>query len=406
MMMTRGNEMPNEWGVRFQAALARLGVAPAAQLILSRKDTLRVGFDLADVAEKDREAAIALKLLRYLGESPAGYAWKSQGSRTDVWYWKMAAPAGYRYAPEQLFRTALPAGISLVRCAVGFELCEVKDAQLLGSRWFSDVPNEAQIQDFASDPSKTAGLTVKPVVVGVSRGMSAGWKLGNNAVKSPVGGASQDRLPLLPALGVFIACAALTFLATDYWMTLKRIETATAENAQLKKSASAAVEVRTELDQVQASLAPLRQAQPKFSQLGTMARVAKSGVASELADVRMAEWEYRSGKLRMVLTLGPRSKRMEDVVQAIEGSKILKNLRITPGSTPAALIVQGDLVDMSQLAPLAMPTRPEINRLFPAMASVRSSTASQLPTAPASPLPLKAPQIAPGSVGRPSGVRQ
>jgi hypothetical protein len=263
MMMMHGGEKPIEWMVRLRAALARWGLASPASLPLNRRDTLRVGFDLADVPEKDRESALALKLLRYLGEQPAGYAWKSQGARVDVWYWRKAAPAGYRHVPEQLLRQELPTGLSLITCTVGYELCEVKSGQLIASRWFDELPTEAQIQDFASDPGKNDARLVKPVRVSTSRSLLKGWKLGGKDLKALPGAQINPKLSVLPALGVCTACAVISFFALDHFTTLERVKVIKAQAAELKKSASAAVAVGAELDAIQAQLAPLRQVEPR-----------------------------------------------------------------------------------------------------------------------------------------------
>jgi hypothetical protein len=291
-------------------------------------------------------SSIALQLGHLTGLARPGFAWRTDGSQAEVWYWDEAAagtPAlkpGTLPCPEMLLRAGLSDGLHLVRCLEGFEAISVAQGRAQRTRWFAGLPEalswQAFVQDAGADPAAHPVPDAQTMNLGDLPGRA--WSI-QTSMLSPLSNASWAILAAVTLVG------AAFFALLSYQLKLsQRVDALQQEHAAVAKESGVALRLQQQIESQRQQLGVVAAVQPKVLQLKVMARMADAGVFDEDTKVSLQEWEYRNHRIRLQFAVPAEGFVLSEFLESIEKLGLFSEVRLLPGTPPQTVGLQAVLV--------------------------------------------------------------
>lgn len=317
--------------------------------------------------------AARLQLTQYMPAGPFGFVCRAQTHGYVVaWAWVIDGSAGSPRRNGSWPESAAdePAqGLRLIRRSPGFEAQQWAGGELLHSRWFATLPDDAEWQRFARgcgvDPQSHP--LPAPEAAQQLRRLSRAWLAGDNLpAADPWQGWHWQAALLL--LGV-IASAALGL----HLQAREQLRIDTLRLKALRSSREASLQARMRFEQASTELGALSALAPKLSQLELLDRVVASGIfapikrtestkaaaaapnlvpsmppgvgAPEIALTRLLDWDFRNGQLKVTLELPERDVTLLDITRRLEAVPGLGVLRVGQDSAGNTLTLSGTVAE-------------------------------------------------------------
>lgn len=304
--------------------------------------------DLSQVPLRARAQALSLQLAQFSPYPATGHHAVWQNGRALVWYWDQAAversmveaglaPQRVGLLPESVLYAPGTSGLRLIRNLQGVEAQCWQDDRLLQSRWWKEVPGAAEWLAFQRDiglagesrpPDPPTPLQLDlhhaPQLSSSDGGAAAGWR-------------DERALYALLALALFIPTA---------WIGAKLIKSELAQRAVLASTAEPERRALPQLDAREQALRAAARCQalseldPYPGQLELMARVAS---ALPKGATYLKEWDFRDGKLKIVLVIQNSALSSSGLVDALQKAGGFENVQVAPGNDPKVLAINMDV---------------------------------------------------------------
>lgn len=317
--------------------------------------------------------AARLQLTQYMPAGPFGFICRAQTHGYVIaWAWVIVGSAGSPRRrgnwPESASDDTTQ-GLRLLRRSAGFEAQQWAGGELLHSRWFATLPDDAEWQRFARgcgvDPQ---GYPLpEPTVARQLRRPSRAWLAGDNLPAADPWQGWHWQVGLL-LLGC-IAAAALGL----HLQAREQLRIDTLRLTALRSSREASLQSRMRFEQASAELGTLSALAPKLSQLELLDRVVASGIFApikkseptkpapvapslapgmppgaglpELALTRLLDWDFRNGQLKITLELPERDMTLLDITRRLEAVPGLGVLRVGQDSAGNTLTLSGTVAE-------------------------------------------------------------
>ena len=305
--------------------------------------------DLAQVPLAGRAQALRLQLSQLSPFASTGHCVVWRGSKALLWFWdatlvqRCMAEAGVKSKrvmvwPESVLVAPGAPGLRMVQTLQGVE-AQLWDAagSLVASRWWPALPDAAEWLLFERDlglpaTARTAEVPqvlVLPLQTQVQLRSTAG---GDGAFWRDV---------RLAYAGLGLALWVPTVGGSRGWLK------ASQAYAQIKAAADAAAQVaqplvlaREEALRLAARSQALAALAPYPTQLDLMAQVAG---ALPSGAVQFREWDFKDGRLKVVLVLQNDAVTSSALVAALQKLGGLNNIQAVPGNDPKVLALNMDV---------------------------------------------------------------
>lgn len=304
--------------------------------------------DLTQVPVAGRVQALRLQMGQLSPFAQTGHCVVWQGGRALLWFWDAAmvqramvdagvAPKRVPVWPESVMVSPGAAGLRLVKTLQGVE-AQFWDAAgaLVASRWWPAVPDAAEWLLWERDlgrPASERAAVVPPVLALPVQGRVQWRSVG-------AGGAvwRDERLAY--------ALLGLALWVPSAWWGVGWIKASQAQ-AQAQAAVSAAnkaaqplVLAREEALRLSARAQALAALAPYPTQIDLMAKVAG---ALPSGAVQFREWDFKDGRLKVVLVLQNDAVTSSTLVAALQKVGGLDNIQAVPGNDPKLLAINMDV---------------------------------------------------------------
>ncbi len=308
--------------------------------------------DLSHVPLRERARALSLQVGQFSPFAASDHYALWQEGRALVWYWDREyvqrsmteaglAPERVRVLPESVLYKQGTSGLRLIRNLQGAEGQFWEDGCLLQSRWWKVVPDAAEWLAFQRDlglggekrqveapPPLGLELHQTPQLVSSARGEGANWR--------------DERLVYaLLVLALFIPTA---------WTGAKLIKSDLSRRsvldlaAELEGNAMPRIKARDQTLRAAARSQALLNLDPYPNQLELMARVAG---ALPKGATYLKEWDFRDGKLKIVLVMQDDALSSSTLVGALQKAGGFDNVQAASGTDPKVLVINMDVDGVS-----------------------------------------------------------
>lgn len=319
--------------------------------VLPRHECRFVVLDMDGVPIKLVESALALQLKQLTGCSEPGFAFRVDDGQASVWYWDETpgrSEAGGRLGrenearcapwPETLLKVFPSQNVVLAKCVEGVEALVWRDGRIYRARWFATAPSETQWTAFLRDGGMPDREPAHVQTLPLRGHPPAGWRLHSRHLR-PMPATWWGAA----AAGLF--GAILIVFALVYEFKLDRAiaqERAIVSDIGARNAGTIALQER--ISDISDFVVRLGLEEPKVSQIGLMSEMAASGLFDETGAVSLMEWEYRSGRLRMLFALPAESGPLQAFLEKIETVPSLEQIRLLPDSPPRTVAVQARVI--------------------------------------------------------------
>ena len=308
--------------------------------------------DLSHVSLRERARALLLQLGQFSPYAGSDHYALWQDGRALVWYWDREsvqrsmseaglAPERVRVLPESVLYAQGTSGLRLIRNLQGVEGQFWQDGRLLQSRWWKDVPDAAEWLAFQRD----LGLG------GETRQAQAPTPLGLQLHHEPqMGSSAGGEIANWRDERVFYALLLLVLFIPTAWIGAKLIKSDLARRAvldltaELEGKAMPQMKAREQALRAAARSQALQNLDPYPNQLELMARVAG---ALPKGATYLKEWDFRDGKLKIVLVLQNNAFSSSALVGALQKAGGIGNVQAAPGTDPRVLAINMDVAGVS-----------------------------------------------------------
>ncbi len=311
--------------------------------------------DLSHVPQRARAQALSLQVAQFSPYAATGHHAVWQNGRALVWYWDQAAvqrsmaeaalvPQRVRVLPESIMYAPAASGLRLIRNLQGVEGQCWQDDRLLQSRWWNDVPGAAEWLAFQRDiglagdrrqldapPPLKLELHHTPQLSSSAGGEAAGWR--------------DER--------AVYAMLILALSAPTAWLGAKLIKSELAQRAvlastvELERKALPQFNAREQAMRAAARVQALHDLDRYPNQLELMARVAG---ALPKGATYLKEWDFRDGKLKIVLVIQNVAFSSSALVGALQKAGGFENVQVAPGNDPKVLAISMDVTSAGTAA--------------------------------------------------------
>lgn len=310
-------------------------------------------FDVGQIPRRYVMSSVRLQIMQTSGFRSPGFACRIEGGSAHIWFWEedgglpmaeqdAAKQVGKEFQPwpEPLMRTPLPDGLHLVACGQGYDAVAIENGAIRRTRWFRRLPDVdawvAFVRDSGRDPKTHAFPSIEHPAP-LSR-PQRGWRL------------SSSLVPAMPWLAWGGAAAlalagSLLIIAGIYSFKLNTlIESEEQELARLRHDNAAAISLQQEASKQRAYLAALEKDRPLLTQLDLLGEFAATGLLGAPGGVGIWEWEYRSGRLRILFSVPDEGFNLSDFLLRLEAMPIFGDIRLVPDSPRGTVGIQASLV--------------------------------------------------------------
>jgi hypothetical protein len=305
--------------------------------------------DLSQVPLRARSQALTLQVGQFSPYPSTGHHAVWQNGLALVWYWDRSAversmveaglsPQRVVVLPESVLYARGTSGLRLIRNLQGIDAQHWQDERLLHSRWWKELPGAADWLAFqrdiglfgenrASDPPTPLKLELHhaPQLSSSAGGEAAGWR-------------DERALYALLALALFIPTV---------WIGAKLIKSELAQRAVLastvepERKALPQLDAREQALRAAARCQALHELDPYPDQLELMARVAS---ALPKGATYLREWDFRDGKLKIVLVIQNSALSSSALVDALQKAGGFENVQMAPSNDPKVQAINMDVI--------------------------------------------------------------
>lgn len=298
-------------------------------VVLARSELVYCCLEVSKIPAARRSQFIERQALKFSPFSNSRYFSHELEGRAQLWIWdtdwekrrRSELPVGserLEWVPETVLHPQGGSGFQLVACAEGFDLQYWQNDVLLASRFFHSAPDQIDRLRFAQGCNAIA--TECPEVP--LQWLPAPWTYTPSSWKDWL----TDEQVLYPAIAaalafvIFLQVGVITAVNLRESLAERRIES-------LRSGLVTRLDMQQEAELTRIVNAEWRRLVGAPSQLELLAEVtSKLG----FANYELAEWDYNSGSLRLVIT-DPNAKTREYVTRLAQSS-FFDSVRIEPGA--------------------------------------------------------------------------
>jgi len=313
-------------------------------LLISRALLHYVSLDIARIPERQAESALRLQLIGVSPYARFGFAWERLGGSASVYFWdaarieSMLGEAGLEsndvlMIPEPFLRQAAPEGVSLQQCAEGFEAVYSRSGLRLSTRWWPNRPNEFDWRDFLRDAGLVENVAAEPLEMPWLKKPSPNVHLPKAGFKA---GASEAGLY---KAAVIAYGAAVAVLAAEDVQLLRGTEKMQEKIEELRPKVEGALHFRDEAEKLQKRVLQLMANEDRARQVNLMAAITATGVGQR-SGILLQEWEFREGKLKIVLLSPKGSINRVEYLNRLAGVPGLENVKLLSDGNPQTIIAE------------------------------------------------------------------
>lgn len=304
--------------------------------------------DLSHVPLRARAQALSLQVAQFSPYPATGHYTVWQTGLALVWYWDEAAvrrglaevnldPRRVRVLPESVLYVPGASGLRLTRNLQGMEAQRWQNGRLLQSRWWKEIPGAGEWLAFQRDiglPRENRQPDVPPPL---ELEMHHTPQLSSSAGAEVSCWRDERVLYTLLVLALFIPTA---------WIGAQLLKSELARRAVLASTVEPELRALPQLEAREQALRAASRGQvlqaldPYPSQLDLMARVAN---ALPKGATYLKEWDFRAGKLKIVLVIQNSALSSSALVSALENAGAFENVQVAPGSDPKVLAINMDI---------------------------------------------------------------
>lgn len=309
--------------------------------------------DLAQVPEAARAQALLLQIPQFSPYPNTGHYAAWQHGCALVWYWDQDAllrsMAGVGLAsqrvrvwPESVLYAPLGSGLRLVKNLHGVEGQWWQDGRLRQCRWWKETPDAQEWLAFQRDmglvlearqlevpPAQSLALQAAPTLrSAASAGLSGGWR--------------DERLAY--ALGAVLLFSPTAWIGAGMLKTQLALQDVRTTSGAVEAQARPLLEARDQALRIASRNQALLALDPYPDPLDLMARIAG---ALPKGRAYLKEWDFKDGKLKVVLVTQGDALSSSALVGALQLAGGFDNVRIAPGTDPKVLVINMDVVRTS-----------------------------------------------------------
>lgn len=304
--------------------------------------------DLSHVPLDARAQALSLQVAQFSPHPATGHYAVWRNGRALVWYWDQAAVQRgmaeedlsvrrVRVLPESVLYVPGTSGLRLIRNLQGVEGQCWQDDRLMQSRWWKDVPDAAEWLAFQRDIglARESRQSEAPQILNLELNHTP--QLSSSAGGEAAGWRDERAVYALLALALFTPTA---------WIGAKLIKAELAQRATLASTVELEAKALPQFDAREQALRAAARANalggldPYPSQLELMARVAS---ALPKGATNLKEWDFRDGKLKIVLVMQNNTFSSSALVGALQETGGFENVQAAPGNDPKVLAISMDV---------------------------------------------------------------
>lgn len=338
----------------FWLSLAALALCRAKSSPVPRAQCHFLRLDTHNIPRRQLANSLRLQLTQLTGRTQTGFAWKVEEGETQLWYWDESPegipllPEGQLPWPEPLLRAPPANGLHLLACSNGVEAIIINDGQLRRSRWWAKMPSETDwanfVRDTGQDPAHFPHTNLRAEIVRTTPNPPKDWRLSSRHLRpTPV---------WVLGMALIVAIAGMALIAgTIYDHRINdSLREKQAQIARLKQENAATLRLQRLIAEQQTWLETLAQVKPDTFQLLLLKDIADSGLVGGETGVSLAEWEYRSGHLKLLFVVPEEKFNLSDFLAHLEELTIFQEVKLMPDTPPRTIGIQTILARPSKKA--------------------------------------------------------
>lgn len=307
-------------------------------------------FDLRVIPKAQRGKALELQIRQWSPYVSTGQYVSWTPDHALVWVWDAGrlgvdlnslhlGDKQVEILPETLLHPQHESGIFLCVCMEGCEGQIWSESELIFSRWWVKVPEDAEWLNFQRDAGVVQDRQVRMVPLPVPFPLQPqAW-----AADGGLGAASAVARGSEAILVAFVAStlALLTFWYSANFLKLSQaVDAARVELQTLERSVGPELLARSKAQDEIKRIRELRLLALFPDQLSVMAKVAEK---LQPANAILKEWEFRSGKLKIVVDSATKMI-SSDFVKIFQVGGVFENVQATSAASPNNLTLTMDLI--------------------------------------------------------------
>lgn len=308
--------------------------------------------NLSHVPLNERAQALSLQIGQFSphAESDRYALWRD--GRAMVWYWDREsvrrsmrdaelAPERVRVLPESVLYAPGTSGLRLIRNLQGVEGQFWQEGLLLQSRWWKDVPGAAEWLAFQRDLALNVETRQAEVPPPLGLELHHAPQLVSSAGNEGANWRDERVVYTLLVLALFMPTAWIGAMLIKSDLARRAVLDLTAE---LEGKAMPQINAREQALLVATRAQALRNLDPYPNQLELMARVAGS---LPKGATYLKEWDFRDGKLKIVLVMQNDAFSSSALVDALQKAGGFDNVQAASGTDPKVLVINMDVDGVS-----------------------------------------------------------
>ena len=316
--------------------------------VLARALVHYKSFPLAEVPKNQRVAALRMQLRQWSPFASAGASVVIERDAAMVWMWDKARvdaaivavglnPARVKIIPEPLLRPQLNEGLRLINALDGVEAQVWRTNTLVASRWWPAMPAAEDWLAFQRDAGFAEHVQL-PSTVQSAPMLDEPWARGGGLEDFRALDSRNEHL--VYAIGIVLLAAPTFWYAGHHLKLGAAVSAKKAELATLNDRAQPVIAARNEAQATLLRAQALLALDPYPSQLALMAKVAellpKNGTS-------VKEWNYQSGKLKLMIAVPDPGAQSSVLVSALQTAGPFNNVRAAPGGDSKTLVFNMDV---------------------------------------------------------------
>ncbi len=301
--------------------------------------------DLTRVPEPARAQALLLQIPQFSPYAATGHYAALQGGNALVWYWDQDALLSsmaevglvsqrVRVWPESVLYSPLTSGLRLVRNMHGVEGQSWQDGRLLQCRWWTEAPDAQEWLTFQRDIGVALEARQLEVPTTQSLTLQAMPTLRSAASTGFAGGWRDERLAY--ALGILLLFAPTAWIGAGALKAQLALQDVRTTSSAVEGKARPLLEARNQSLRIVSRTQALLALDPFPNPLDLMARIAG---ALPKGGAYLKEWDFRDGKLKLVLVTQGSTPSTSALVSALQLAGGFDNVQIVPGTDPKVMVI-------------------------------------------------------------------
>ena len=337
----------------FETLRELLGLRPPL-LVLPRGHAHLMKIDVRGVPARFLTSSLRLQLTQILGDGKFGFAYAIKGEAATLWYWSEAEEGEFASLldgrtgdlapwPESLLRRPVADGVHLFECLNGFEALHFVAQEIVRTRWFATSPTPLTWAMFVRDAGQNPEhfSLPAPCKAAFQQNPPRGWKLSTSRIQ-----------PASPSALIAVVAIALLglLIVTGGSYSVKLASAIASEHAifeELSRENATTIALQKQINQKIEYLNGFSGTRPPMAQLELMKGIVDSGLLAETSGISLAEWEYRSGRLRLLFSVPPEEFSLGAFLSVLERQPALRDIKLMTDTPPLTVGIQAVVVAAS-----------------------------------------------------------